>query len=80
MDGFIVIVGGFLQLYIMINLPIWIGVVEKPRVVPRGYKGIKTEKKGGKTRGKYYMNEIPKGMSEDTLIMNDVINFEEAFK
>lgn len=33
-----------------------------------------------KTRGKYYMHEIPKGMSEDTLIMNDVINFEEAFK
>lgn len=38
-------------------------------------------RKGGKTnRGKYYMHEIPKGMSDDELIMNDVIDFEQAFK
>ena len=32
------------------------------------------------SRGKYYMHEIPKGMRDDELIMNDVIDFEQAFK
>lgn len=48
--------------------------------LPQWRREYVKHKKGGKTRGKYYMNEIPKGMSEDSLIMNDVINFEEAFK
>lgn len=49
--------------------------------LPQWRREYVKHKKGGKTnRGKYYMHEIPKGMSEDTLIMNDVINFEEAFK
>lgn len=71
---------GFLQIYLMIKLPIWLGVVEKPRIVPRDYEGAKFERRSDYSRGKYYMHEIPKGISDDELIMNDVIDFEQAFK
>ena len=88
MDDLVIYSLGFLQLYLMVKLPTWLGLIKEETYADR-YRFMSQllrscedkNRKGGKTnRGKYYMHEIPKGMSDDELIMNDVINFEEAFK
>lgn len=80
MDSLIFSCYVLLKIYLMIKLP-KILIKEPIFDLPKWRREYVRPKKGGKTNGgKYYMHEIPKGMSDDELIMNDVIDFEQAFK